>query len=129
MALTLSTTARSSMADALLADIDAGTGAILRLFTSGDSPLVDIALNDPSFTESNGVLTVSTTPSDPSGTATADGTAAKASILTQDGGTVIVSEMTVGLTSSGSDVELSNTVISTSGEVSITGGTITVPAS
>jgi hypothetical protein len=72
-------------------------------------------------TVSNGVLTFDTNPA-LSATASAGGTAAKAEFRT-NGGTVIVSGLTVG--TSGSDINLNSTTISASQTVTITSGTIT----
>lgn len=127
MALTQPTATRSAIADAYLALADAGAGAAkLELRTSGATLLCTVTLNDPSFTESGGVLTLSITPSDPSGTNVASGDADNAILLDSDDN-VVLSGLTVG--TSGANVNLSSVTLALGGTVTVTGGTITVPAS
>lgn len=82
--------------------------------------LVQISLQKPSFTENNGVITMAGAPK--SGVAGASGTAAVAEIL--DGsGTVQISGLTVG--TSGTDIVLSSTAISSGQTVTLNSATIT----
>lgn len=84
--------------------------------------LATITLNTTPGTVSGDTLTLSGMPI--SATASATGTAAKAE-LRNNAGTVIVSGLTVG--TSGTDVIISSTSISTGQTVQITSGTITHP--
>jgi hypothetical protein len=112
MAVTYSTTVKSSRMTVVKDAIDAGAGnGILVIGTSGlASTLVSITLAKPSATISSGVLTFSGLPK--SGTATGTGTAAEAKI-TDSTGTTIVSGLTVGTT--GTDIIIDSTSI-TSGQ-------------
>ena len=82
--------------------------------------LCTITLADPSFTESGGVITMAGAPK--SGTAGNTGTAAVARIK-EGGGTVVVNNLSVG--TSGSDINLNSTSITSGQTVTITSGTIT----
>ena len=82
--------------------------------------LCTITLTDPSFTESGGVITMAGAPK--SGTAGNTGTAAVARIK-EGGGTVVVNNLSVG--TSGSDINLNSTSITSGQTVTITSGTIT----
>jgi len=95
------------------ATLEIGTAAMAAV-------LVIITLNnDPSFLESAGVLTMQGTPK--SGTAIGNGTAAAARI--KDGaGTAIVTGLTVG--TSGSDINLNSTSITSGQTVTISSATI-----
>jgi hypothetical protein len=132
MTLTLSTALRTTLADAILAAFDSGTAATIQI-RSGTRPagpgttasgtlLATVALGDPSFTESGGVLTIV----DPDAvTGAADGTATWARLLNDS---TAVLDFQVTATGGGGDITLSTTTISTGLSVDITGGTITVPA-
>jgi hypothetical protein len=100
-------------ANAAPATLEIGTAAMAAV-------LVVITLSDPSFTESGGTITMSGVPKN--GVASAGGTAAAAR-LKDGGGTVIISGLTVG--TSGSDINLNNTTISSGQTVTISSGTIT----
>lgn len=110
MAVTYSTTVKSSRMTVVKDAIDAGAGnGILVIGTTGlSSTLVSITLAKPSATISSGVLTFSGLPK--SGTATGTGTAAEAKI-TDSAGTTIVSGLTVG--TSGTDIIIDSTSITT----------------
>ena len=82
--------------------------------------LVEIPLATPCFTESGGVLTLGGLPL--SAVASATGTAAKAELRT-NGGTTVVSGLTVGTT--GTDIVLGTTAIVTGLSVIVTAGTLT----
>lgn len=133
---------QNACADAVTAQIDGGTGAAhLRIYTGtapagpGSAPtgtlLADITLNDPSFgAASGGVATLSTSPA-LSATAAASGTAGYARLVdsTQAAGSGLgVADLTVSATGGGGEVQLASTSISSGVTVSVTSGTITMPA-
>ena len=89
--------------------------------TSFASVLVTITLADPSFTESGGVITMAGVPK--SGVAANTGTAAVARIKEGGGTTTIINNLSVG--TSGSDINLNSTSITSGQTVTITAGTIT----
>jgi hypothetical protein len=82
--------------------------------------LVTIPLSKPSFTVSGNAMTMAGVPH--SGTASATGTAAAAQI-NDGGGTAQVTGLTVG--TSGTDIVLNSTSITSGQTVTITAGTIT----
>jgi hypothetical protein len=86
--------------------------------------LAEITLDTTPATVSGDVLTISGLPK--SATASATGTAAKAE-LRNNAGTVIVSGLTVNTT--GADIIISNTSITSGQTVQVTSGTITHPSS
>ena len=94
--------------------------ATLEVGTTGmAATLVAITLAKPSFSESGGVITLIGVPK--SGVASGTGTAAAARIK-DGGGTSIVTGLTVG--TSGSDINLNSTTISTGQTVTISSGTV-----
>lgn len=133
MAVTYSTTLKSNRMQ-LVADLIAGktqaastgsaTAGKLVIGTSSLSGatgvLATINLGTTPGTVTNGVLTLSGTPL--SATASGDGTAAKAE-LRDNSDTVIVSGLTVG--TSGADIILDSTSITSGQTVTINSGTIT----
>lgn len=122
MAVTYRSSLRTTRMNAVLSDIDNNAAAAkLQIGTAGfGSILVDITLNDPSFSLSGDVLTMLGVPK--SATAGNTGTAAVARI--RDGGnTDIVTGLTVG--TSATDIILNSTSITSGQTVSITAGTIT----
>ena len=82
--------------------------------------LITITLDDPSFTESGGVITMQGAPK--SGIATGAGTAAAARIRT-GGAADVVTGLTVG--TAGADINLSSTAILVGQTCTISAGTIT----
>lgn len=132
MTITQSAAMRSALADAYLAAFDAGAACTIQI-RSGTRPagpdsaatgslLATVALEDPSFTESGGVLTLV----DPDAVAgVADGTATWARLLAD---TTAILDFRVTATGGGGDITLATTTISTGLSVDVTGGTITVPA-
>ncbi len=135
MSLTLSSAARSAMADALVDLLDAGSGAATLQIRSGTRPagpgttatgplLATVTLGDPAFgSASSGVATMV----DPASVlAVASGTASWFRIL--DSNSLAIIDGKVGATSSGADLELGTTSLTTGLTVDITGGTITQPA-
>jgi hypothetical protein len=136
MTLTLATTARTAMCDALVDLLDAGAGAGTIQIRSGTRPanpnttatgtlLATVTLEDPAFgAASSGAATVA----DPdSVTGVADGTATWFRAL--DSNSAAVFDGSVTATGGGGDLALATTTISTGLSVDVTGGTITVPAS
>lgn len=122
MAVTYRASLRTTRMNAVLTDIDNHASvARLQIGTAGfGSTLVDIALNDPSFSVSGDVMTLLGVPK--SAVAGNTGTAAAARI--RDGGGIdIVTGLTVG--TSATDIILSSTSITNGQTVSITAGTIT----
>lgn len=101
-----------------------GSGAVLVIGTStlsgSTGVLATVTLANPAFTTSNGVMTMGGLPR--TATASATGTAAKAELRTS-GGVTIISGLTVG--TSGTDVVINATAVSTGQTVQVTVGTIT----
>ena len=127
MAATLSTAARNAACDAIVDLIDGGASAgTLEIQNSGGTVLATITLSDPAFgSAATGVATMAGVPlSDTSADAT--GTAAKARYKDSNG-TVIVDEITVG--TSGTQIIIDNTSITTGQTVTVTAATFTMPAS
>jgi hypothetical protein len=123
MAVTYSTAAKTARLNAVVTTIDAGTPAsTIEIGTTGfASTLVVINLANPSATVSGDVLTFDFDP-DVSGTAAATGAAAEARIKDGDGN-IVISGLTVG--TSGADINLDSTSITTGQTVTLTTGTIT----
>jgi hypothetical protein len=108
---------------AVIAGVDAGSGpGTLEICTASyASVLATITLDDPSFAESGGVITMAGVPrSDTSADAT--GIAAVARIKDSNG-TVIISGLTVG--TAGADINLNSVSIAAGQTVTITAGNIT----
>jgi hypothetical protein len=125
MAISYSTTVKNARLTAVGNAIDGGSGAgVLVIGTSALSGatgvLATIALDDPSFSVSGGVLTLVGLPN--SATASASGTAAKAELRDSDD-TVVATGLTVG--TSGTDIIINTTAISDGQTVQVTSGTIT----
>jgi len=108
--------------NAVISACDSQTAAAtLEIGTAGMAAvLVVITLSKPSWTESAGVITLAGVPH--SGVASTTGTAAAARFKDGAGG-VQVSGLTVGTT--GTDITLNNTSISSGQTVTINSGTIT----
>lgn len=135
MAISLATSARNAMCDALVDLADAGSGAgKIEIRTasrpanpntssSGTTLLATVTLIDPAFgASSTGVATLA----DPvSVTGVAAGTAAWFRMLDSNDAAVI--DGTVTATGGGGDLTLSTTTISIGLTIDITGGTVTVP--
>lgn len=122
MAVTYSTAVKTARMEAVIAQIDAGTGpGKLVIRTGANAVLATIILTDPCGTAASGVLTFDFDP-DISATATGTGTAANA-IITDSNDVTIISGLTVG--TSGSDINLDSTSITTGQTVTITAATIT----
>lgn len=123
MAVVYSATAKTNRMTAVRDTIDAGTGpGVLQIGTAGMATvLAEITLGNPCGTVSGSTLTLSGFPrSDTSANAT--GTAAAARIRDGSGNDVITG-LTVG--TSGSDINLDSTSITTGQTVTITSAAIT----
>lgn len=134
MSLTLSTTARNAMCDALVDLLDAGTGAGTIQIRSGTRPanpntaatgtlLATVTLIDPAF---GGSATGVATLADPAAvTAAASGTATWFRALDSNSNAVMDGRVTA--TGGGGDLELATTSLTSGLSVDITGGTVTMP--
>jgi hypothetical protein len=136
MALSLATTARNAMCDALVDLIDAGAAAGTIQIRTGTRPanpntaatgtlLATVTLIDPAFgSAASGVATLS----DPVAvTAVATGTATWFRALDSNSNAVMDGDVTA--TGGGGDLTLATTSITSGLSVDITGGTVTVPVS
>ena len=122
MSINYSTTIKNARMTAVLDAIDAGSSCgKISIYTSGYGILlVSISLADPSGTVSSGVLTFSGMPKTSSGIAA--GNAALATITDSDD-TVVANGLTVG--TSGTDIIIDNVNIAVGQTVNITAGSIT----
>lgn len=121
MAVTYSDACKEDRLQAVIALIDAGTAGKLKIRNSSNTVLVTFTLADPCGTATSGVLTFDVDP-DIAATASVTGTAANA-IITDSADTTVVSGLTVG--TSGTDVIIDNTSITSGQTVTLTSGTIT----
>jgi hypothetical protein len=124
MAVTYSNAAKEDRLQAVIALIDAGAGpGTLEIGTSAmGSVLAVLTLADPCGSATNGLLTFDFDPDISDTSANNSGTAAAAQIKDSDG-TVVISGLTVG--TSGTDIILDSTSITTGQTVTLTTGTIT----
>lgn len=122
MAVTYSNSLKDTRMTAVITALDAGAGAATLEICSAAyaSVLCIITLNKPSFTMASQQITMNGVPK--SGVAGNTGTAALAR-LKESGGTVIIQGLTVG--TSGSDMNLNSTSITSGQTVTLTAGTIT----
>jgi len=121
MAVSLNVTLRNNRADQITSF--AGTSAKLRIYTAAYATLiVECICNVTAFAAdaSGGVLTLNAITA---GTAGNSGTAAIARIYKSDGTTVVIEGLTVSTT--GANVNLTNTTITALDTVTITSATIT----
>lgn len=123
MTVTYSNATKQARLEAVIAKIDAGSGAgKLKIGTTGmASTLVTLTLADPSGTASSGTLTFDFDP-DISATAANSGTAA-AAIITDSDDTTVISGLTVG--TSGTDIVLDSVSITAGQTVTIATAVIT----
>lgn len=123
MALTLATTMRDAIADAV--DTRVGATATLEFQTSGDVEIATLTLGNPAFgASSTGVITLSGTPL--SDTNATGGTMAKFKI--KSGG--VTDEITGTVATSGGDINFAGGLVVGVGDtVTLTSFTITCPAS
>lgn len=126
MAVTYSTAVKEARLTAVVDAIDAGTGVgKLKIRDSGNTVLATLSLVKPCGTVATGANTVLTFDFDPDisdTSADASGTAANA-IITDSDDTTVVSGLTVG--TSGTDIIIDNTSITSGQTVTATTGTIT----
>jgi len=123
MAITYATDVKTARMNAVVTEIDAGSGAgVLQIgTTSMGTVLAEITLSDPCGTVSGAVLTFSSFPkSDTSANAT--GTAAAARIRDSDGNDVITG-LTVG--TSGTDIILDSVSVTSGQTVTLSSASIT----
>jgi hypothetical protein len=123
MAVTYSTATKQARLEAVIAKIDAGSGAgKLKIGTAGmASTLATLTLADPSGAASGGTLTFDFDP-DISATAANSGTAA-AAIITDSDDTTVISGLTVG--TSATDIVLDSVSITAGQTVMIATAVIT----
>lgn len=124
MAVTYNAALKNTRITAVLTAIDSGGAGTLEIGTAGfGTTLASLALANPSGTVTGAVLTFDTSPAL---TATASGTGTAAAARIKDnGGTVVVSGLTVGTV--GTDIILSQSPITSGDTVNITAATITEP--
>lgn len=126
MTISISTDARDACVDAVAALIDGGAGAGKIVIQDATTPLVSIALSDPAMgASSGGTATGASFPKNAA--ATDDGTADNFEV--QDSDDTMVVAGSVGLDSSGADMELDNVNIASGQTVTLTSFTMTMPAS
>ncbi len=123
MALTLATTMRDAIADAV--DTRIGATATLELQDSGNTEIATISLGNPAFgASSTGTITLSGVPL--SDTNATGGTMAKFQI--KSGGTTV--EISGTVSTSGADINFAGGLVVGAGDtVTLTAFTITCPAS
>ena len=122
MAVTYETAVKTARMQAVVTQIDEGTGAgKLKIRDGSNNILATFTLADPCGTVSGAVLTFDFDP-DISATAGANGTATNAIITDSDDETKI-SGLTVGVGTG--DIQLDSTSITSGQTVTITAGTIT----
>ena len=124
MAVIYAAAVRTARLQAVVDAIDAGAAGKLKLYTSGDALLATLTLADPCGTVSGDILTFDADP-DITVAAADTGTVAKATITTS-ADAVIVSGLTVG--TSGADIIVDSTSITSGQTVSFNTGTITHPS-
>lgn len=123
MAVTYTTAAKAARMTAVVAQIDAGSGAgKLKIRNSSNTVLATIPLADPSGTVSGAVLTFDFDPDVSDTSADATGTADNA-IITDSDDVTVISGLTVAL--SASDIILDSLSITAGQTVTLTTGTLT----
>jgi hypothetical protein len=122
MSVTYSNTLKDTRMTSVITALDAGASfAFLEICTAAYATvLVSITMQKPSFTEASQAITMAGVPK--SGTAGQTGTAAAARFKDSNNN-VIINNLTVG--TSGSDINLNSTSITTGQTVTITSGVIT----
>ena len=121
MAVNYRTSLKTTRMTAVRDDIDSGAGAAtLEVCTAAfASVLITFTLSDPSGTIATDTLTLSGMPK--TANASASGTAAVARIK-ESGGTVVVNNLSVG--TSGTEVTISSTTITSGNPYNLNSGTI-----
>ena len=125
MALTLETTLRNALANAIDDEINTGAGTATLVFeTSGDAEVATIDLQNPAFgAAAAGVITLQGTPLQD--TNATGGTVAQFSLEDRDG----TKQLEGTVATSGADINISSTSVGASDTVELTSFTLTVPAS
>ena len=125
MALTLETTHRDALADAIDDEVNTGSGTATLVFeTSGDVEVATIDLQNPAFgASSSGTITLAGTPL--SDTNATGGTIAQFSLEDRDG----TKQLEGTVATSGADINITSTTIAASETVTLSSFTLTVPAS
>lgn len=120
MSISHSAALRGVLAQAILTAIDQGSSyGKIKIYTSGDSLLATITLQDPAMTRSGAVLTLQGTPL--SATASGTGTAAKFTVTDSDDN--VIYQGSVGI--SGADLTIDNTSVNSGQTVRVTAHTYT----
>lgn len=124
MALTLETTLRNVLANAITGELDTGaTFADMRLETSADAEVATIVFLNPSFgAAATGTITLLGVPI--SDTSATGGLVAQFSLFDRDGTKALEGVVQV----SGADLDLSSLSVGVADTVELTSFTITVPA-
>jgi hypothetical protein len=138
MAIRYTTATRNALCDAWVDRFDAGSGAgKIRIYTgtqpasADDAPsgtlLAEITLNDPAFdAAASGAASIDSSPAI-SGSVSSTGTAGWWRGLDSDNNTVCDGSITA--TGGGGDLTLATVSLTSGGTVTISSGTLTVPAS
>lgn len=122
----IATSVRNTMCDAFVDAIDAGAGAgTLKIYTGSFAALLGtLTFSDPAFgSASNGTATANAISDDTS----ADNTGTAAVLRISDSSPATVAEGTVG--TSGADLNLNTTSITSGDRISCSSATVTMPAS
>lgn len=127
MAITISTTARNTQADAICGLVDDGSGnpeGQFILMDSGDTEVATLTFSNPAFlAAASGVATADTITDDTSATG---GTVALYKVVDRDG--TEIWRGTVTNTGGGGDIEMSNVIVGAGDKISATLFTWTQPA-
>lgn len=125
MAITHAAAVRTAIADLVVDRIDAGSTAGKLIIYDGATPLTEHTLNDPAFGGASGPTATANAIGD--GTVAAGGgTPDNFEVLDSDDN--VVFSGSVGLDSSGADLEFDSVTWAEGGTVSIGSGTYTAPA-
>lgn len=124
MAIVLSNASKNAAVDAVVDLVDGGAGVgNLVLKTAGDTVIADLDMSDPAFGSAvGGVATANAIAIE---VVLAAGTITKFDLV--DSNNIIVASGTVGLTSSGEDLELSSVAMNTGDKVEVSSLTYTAP--
>lgn len=113
MAITHAASVKTTIANAILAAIDAGSGAGKVVLKAGATTIATLPLSDPAGTVASGVLTIDITPVPEDTSADATGTVTTFEI--QDSTNAVVISGTVTITGGGGDLTMPNPAV-TAGE-------------
>ena len=122
--LTLETSLRNAIADAIDTEVNTGAGTATLVFeTSGDAEVATINLQNPAFgAAAAGVITLQGTPL--TDASAAGGTTVQFSIYNRNS----AKQLEGSVATSGADINITSTVIAATETVELTAFTITVPA-